>query len=90
MGLFRKDALAVNGFNHDFIGWGREDTEFVVRLTRYGLLRKENPFRAICFHLWHKENSRDQLSKNDQILDAARQEGGYFARIGINTLNTED
>lgn len=29
--FFRDEALAINGFNNDFVGWGREDSEFVVR-----------------------------------------------------------
>jgi hypothetical protein len=29
--LFKKDLVAVNGFNEDFVGWGREDSELVVR-----------------------------------------------------------
>ena len=27
MGIFKSDLLAVNGFNEDFLGWGREDSE---------------------------------------------------------------
>ena len=29
--FFRKDCLNVNGFNEDFIGWGRDDSEFGAR-----------------------------------------------------------
>jgi len=36
MGFFRKDIVAVNGFNQNFAGWGREDSELAVRLYRYG------------------------------------------------------
>ena len=39
--LYRKDFLAVNGLNEDFVGWGREDSELAVRLFKYGLKRKD-------------------------------------------------
>ena len=32
MAFFREDFLSVNGFNEDFVGWGREDSEFGARL----------------------------------------------------------
>ncbi|WP_022664375.1 glycosyltransferase family 2 protein [Desulfospira joergensenii] len=90
MGLFREDAVAVNGFNHDFTGWGREDSEFVIRLTRYGLKRNENPFRAICFHLWHRENPRTDLNRNDYMLAQAAQSANYFCKNGLDTLTKSD
>jgi len=87
MGLFRDDIEAVNGFNHDFNGWGREDSELVVRLFKYGLKRKENPFKAICFHLWHYENKRNYLEKNDKILKKAMESESFFCKSGLNELD---
>jgi glycosyltransferase involved in cell wall biosynthesis len=68
MGIFRTDLEAVNGFNEDFVGWGREDSELAVRLYRYGLKRLGHPFRAICYHLWHPEQERSRLLNNDELL----------------------
>ncbi|MDD9301047.1 MAG: glycosyltransferase family 2 protein [Desulfobacter sp.] len=90
MGLFREDVIAVNGFNHEFKGWGREDTEFVIRLFRYGVKRRENPFRAICYHLWHNENPRDNLARNDELLEAAAREKGYYCKSGLDSINDSD
>ncbi|RLB93168.1 MAG: glycosyl transferase family 2 [Deltaproteobacteria bacterium] len=84
MGLFKDDIRAVNGFNHDFEGWGREDSELVVRLFKYGLKRKENPFKAICFHLWHHENQRNCLENNDMILQKAMESKSFFCKAGLN------
>ena len=83
MGLFKSDLFAVNGFNEDFVGWGREDSELVARLYNYGLKRKVHPFMAICFHLWHAENSREQLAHNDDMLRKARLSDDYYAPQGL-------
>lgn len=83
MGVFRDDILAVNGFNERFLGWGREDSEFAVRLYRYGLRRLDHPFMAICFHLWHRENDRTGLEDNDRMLQEAMQADGYRCTDGI-------
>jgi len=68
MGFFRKDLYSVNGFNQDFIGWGREDSELAARLYNLGLKRREHPFLAVCFHLWHDENKKDRIGINDTLL----------------------
>ena len=83
MGFFRDDLLAVNGFNQDFVGWGREDSELARRLFAYGLKRKGHPFMAICFHLWHEENKRDRLVINDELLRTAVRKDGYICNNGL-------
>ena len=86
MGFFKKDLVAVNGYNKAIQGWGREDQEIVVRLYKYGLKRKENPFKAICYHLWHPENSRNNLEKNDMILEEAITSASSFCESGLTHL----
>ena len=83
MGLFKSDLFAVNGFNEDFVGWGREDSELVARLYTYGLKRNVHPFMAICFHLWHAENSREKLAHNDEMLRKALLSNDYYAPRGL-------
>lgn len=83
MGLFKEDIVAVNGFNQDFVGWGREDSEFATRLYHYGLKRKDHPFMAICFHLWHNERSRKHLFINDLLLKKAIDSNDYFCSNGL-------
>jgi glycosyltransferase involved in cell wall biosynthesis len=82
-GVFREDVMAVNGFNEAFTGWGREDSEFAARLYRYGLKRKEHPFAAVCFHLWHPQQPRESLARNEALLADTLASEGYRCRRGI-------
>lgn len=68
MACFKSDLLKVNGFNEDFIGWGREDTELVVRLLNANIKRKNIKFNANVLHIYHKENSKKMLPANDVLL----------------------
>jgi glycosyltransferase involved in cell wall biosynthesis len=68
MSFWRDDAYRVNGFNEAFVGWGREDSEFVVRLAHAGVERKNLKHQALVFHLYHPENSRAALPQNDRLL----------------------
>ncbi|MCK5110276.1 MAG: glycosyltransferase family 2 protein [Arcobacteraceae bacterium] len=71
MSFYKADCLKVNGFNEDFIGWGREDSEFVVRLLNTGVHRQNIRFNCIIYHIWHNENTRDSLKVNDEMLNNA-------------------
>ena len=70
LAYWRKDAIAANGYNESIAGWGREDTEFVARLTFSGVKRRKLKFAAKQYHLYHPEASRAQLDDNDAILAA--------------------
>ncbi len=82
--FYKHDFLAVNGFNEDFQGWGKEDSELTVRFYKFGLKKKDVKFRACCYHLYHKDFSRDRLEKNIELLEKAQKEEGFFCKNGIN------
>jgi glycosyltransferase involved in cell wall biosynthesis len=86
MGFYKKDCLKVNGFNNEFEGWGREDSEFVVRLMNTGINRKNIKFAAIQFHLWHKVSSNMFLEKNNLLLDVAITKKLQQCSFGISQL----
>ncbi len=67
MSFFKADAVKINGFNEEFITWGREDSEFAERLFNIGVKRRNLKFRGIQYHLYHSKGAA--LPKNDLILD---------------------
>jgi len=81
--FYKKDCISVNGFNNNFEGWGREDSEFFVRLMNKGVKRKTLRFNAIQYHLWHEVVSRKSLLKNDQLLQKAIDENLDWCEMGI-------
>ncbi len=68
MAFWKSDLESVNGYNEEMIGWGREDSELAARFVNLGLKRRKLKFGAIQYHLYHKEESRDRLNINDEIL----------------------
>jgi predicted glycosyltransferase involved in capsule biosynthesis len=69
MACFKTDLIKVNGFNEDFVGWGREDTELVVRLLNAKIIRKNIKFNANVLHIFHPESTRKMLPTNEIILE---------------------
>jgi glycosyltransferase involved in cell wall biosynthesis len=84
LSFWKDDLIATNGFNEDFIGWGREDSEFAVRMNNMGIRRKHLKFAGFGYHLFHPENSRQQLSVNDQILERTIKQGLRRCENGIH------
>ncbi len=86
MSFFKKDVLAVNGFNENYVGWGNEDSDLACRFIKYGLTKKTSPFRAVCFHLWHPTN-KTIGNLNKKLLDDTIHADIYFCENGILKKN---
>lgn len=86
MGFFRQDALAINGFNNDFIGWGREDSEFVARCYHSGMTRSDLKFAGLAYHLWHHEAERSSLPANDLLLQRTLDEKIIRCEHGVDAF----
>lgn len=84
MGFWKKDLVEVNGFNNDFIGWGREDSEFVLRMLNSGKKRLYLKFAAVAYHLYHNENTKSSLKENDILLQNTKDNKLTFCENGIN------
>ncbi|MEL4482453.1 glycosyltransferase family 2 protein [Shewanella algae] len=85
MAFWRTDAIAINGFNHEFIGWGPEDKEFYIRLAnRFGTKRRLLKHAAVAFHLHHPELSRAQLKANQDLYWEMVNKKLQYCRLGLN------
>ncbi|PIE64647.1 MAG: family 2 glycosyl transferase [Desulfobacterales bacterium] len=90
MSFFKEDCIKVNGFNEDFIGWGREDTEFAIRLYNNNIVRQNVKFAALSFHIPHPKSSRAMLETNDRILQNTIEKEMKFCKNGIDKYLSAD
>jgi glycosyltransferase involved in cell wall biosynthesis len=86
LAVWRSDLDRVDGFDADYQGWGREDSDLLVRLIRAGVRRKDGRFATGVLHLWHPDNDRSRLPANDQKLDGALRGSGVRAARGLSAL----
>jgi glycosyltransferase involved in cell wall biosynthesis len=82
MALWREDYVAVNGFDETFVGWGHEDADFVLRLHNAGKVRKNGFFATEVYHLWHRQSSRAEASRNADRVRERMHSGQQMATIG--------
>lgn len=85
--MFKRDLIVIDGFDAAFSGWGREDSDIFIRLIRNGVWRKDGRFATAVFHLWHPENDKSQLAKNDARLRALIENDRVRAEQGLSTLS---
>lgn len=86
MGIWRTDLDKVDGFDADYSGWGKEDSDLIVRLLHAGVRRKDGTFATGVIHLWHKEADRARLSANEQKLSDIISSGDFRAKRGLTAL----
>jgi glycosyltransferase involved in cell wall biosynthesis len=86
LGIWRTDLERVDGFDANYSGWGREDSDLLVRLLHAGVRRKDGRFATGVIHLWHPAADRGQLAGNDARLDAVLRSARMRAERGLSTL----
>lgn len=84
LSYWKEDILKINGYNEDMVGWGKEDSEMVVRLLNNGIGGRRLKFRGIIYHIWHKESSRANYNINFRIQEEAIEQRLTRCDNGIN------
>lgn len=84
MAFWREDLIKVNGYNEEFVGWGREDNDIAIRMINLGLKKRVIKFGAVTYHLYHPHNSRANLDINDLLLQEALAGKKIDCLIGLN------
>jgi glycosyltransferase involved in cell wall biosynthesis len=87
LAIRRSDLDRVDGFDATFSGWGREDSDIIIRLMRIGTRRKDGRFATAVLHLWHPESDRSRLLENERMLDAVIRGQRIKATAGLSALN---
>ncbi len=83
MAFWKEDLLKVNGYNEEFLGWGKEDSEIAIRLINAGIKKLFLKFGGISYHLYHKEASRDLEDRNVAIMNRTIADKLIWANKGI-------
>ena len=86
LAVWRSDLDRVDGFDASFSGWGREDSDLLIRLLHSGVRRKDGRFATGVIHLWHQDEDRSQLSANDARLDTVLHSDRVRAQAGMSAL----
>ncbi|WP_317130602.1 glycosyltransferase family 2 protein [Bizionia gelidisalsuginis] len=81
---YKSDFIAVNGYNEDISGWGREDSELMLRYHNIGLHARRLRYRGIVFHIYHNEKSRNKLEINDKIEQHTITEKSTWTNNGVD------
>jgi glycosyltransferase involved in cell wall biosynthesis len=90
LAVWRSDLDRVDGFDASFNGWGKEDSDLLVRLLRAGVQRKDGAFATGVIHLWHTDADRSQLPHNQKKLELMLQSSRVRAERGMSAVGAVD
>jgi glycosyltransferase involved in cell wall biosynthesis len=86
LAVWRSDLDRVDGFDADYVGWGKEDSDIIVRLLHAGVRRKDGVFATGVLHLWHPEADRGLLAENEAKLSEIIAGDNVRSRRGLSAL----
>src|SRR5262249_992517 len=86
LAILRRDLEGVDGFDAGFSGWGREDSDIIIRLIRAGVRRKDGRFATGVLHLWHPQSDRSRLPDNERMLVELMRGNRVKALSGLSAL----
>lgn len=85
LACWRDDAVAINGFDEDYSGWGiGEDSDFGSRLYHLGKRRKFVYGHAIVFHLNHAAVMKDHVPESRNRLQETLRTRKVRCQNGLN------
>ena len=90
MGILKKDVLAINGFDEDYMfAGGGEDSDIEWRLESLNNVSFYSmKFCAIVFHLYHPDRFTKAMEmKNNIVLSSKIKENHFVCINGINKLD---
>lgn len=82
--FWREDFVKVNGYNESISGWGKEDSEFAIRLLNTGIIGKRIRYNAIVYHIWHPEESRDKVKANELLEKKTKEKQLTHCEKGVS------
>ncbi len=77
LGVWKSDMVAIGGFDEIYRGHGFEDSDFILRLIRYGIKRKIGIYTSPVLHLHHEKRKApgkkyENLAQFDRLLESDR------------------
>lgn len=84
LSFWKEDVIAVNGYNEEFEGWGREDSELILRMMHNGVFGKRLRYGGIVYHIWHNVKDQSRFGINDSLQKETQADCSKWCKNGID------
>ena len=84
MSFWKKDYIAINGYDEFYEGWGGEDYDFAFRLMNLGVKRLYLKFSGIVYHLWHDDLYMQNREKNISYYNERKKTKTIVCKKGVD------
>jgi len=83
LSIFKSTLMRVAGFDESYLGWGREDSDLVVRLLNIGVKIRSGRYAATVEHLFHGFEDRASLELNDAKFNSMLEQKNLYPAQSI-------
>lgn len=81
---YMADVKYINGYDENFIGWGGEDIDFAIRMSKAGFKGRSAICNTRALHLWHpKELGSRHWKEGPNMEYFQRKKVPYFCKNGL-------
>jgi glycosyltransferase involved in cell wall biosynthesis len=87
--VWRSDAMAVNGYNEEYVGYGWEDCDFELRLQLAGVRFRNLRNKVVQYHLMHPQRCEEN-SHNLELFERAKSERVMRSPLGLAEIQPGD
>ena len=93
--LYKEDYIAINGFDDNYKGWGKEDDDFGNRFFKYGGETYPILFEKFPIHMYHPSADSKKDSLNEEYYQKRKKEiskknykaiNGYYNSINKDVI----
>lgn len=82
--FWRKNLIAINGYNEVFDSWGPEDRELVARLLNLGIKKKSLKMGGVAYHLHHNELTKNGVKRLKEVFNHSIEKGEVKTTNGLD------
>jgi glycosyltransferase involved in cell wall biosynthesis len=87
--VWRGDAMVVNGYNEQYVGYGWEDCDFELRLQLAGVRFRNLRNKVVQYHLMHPQR-KEENSRNLELFERAMSERVIRSPLGLAEIQPGD
>jgi glycosyltransferase involved in cell wall biosynthesis len=86
LGLHKEEFMNIGGYDEDFIGWAYDDTDFTIRMQKYGI--KYIQINADIIHLYHPRHRmgiqgvQKMYQHNKKLYEYKWRNGVVYSNVG--------
>ncbi|WDF47869.1 glycosyltransferase family 2 protein [Chryseobacterium sp. KACC 21268] len=89
MAFWKKDFVAVNGYDNSLKGWGAEDKELAQRFVNLGMVKRKIKYGAIQYHIYHPQCDKSKHDEQIKVIEDLKSSKKTTCENGLSEISKD-